>query len=247
MAVSLLRIVGAYEDREKHFVARLEEQNQDLDAFASRVAHDLRAPLTSIDFTASRLSGRGDREDKASATLHKAVGRMDGIIHDLLALSQISSEARDAHCDPATVAESVREDLAPRMPDERGTLRLAVETANVPCSEGSLRQALWNLAENAVKYCRPEAPPEIAIEGRRAGRAYELRVSDNGMGMSPEVAKHAFQPFYRGEQSRDRPGTGLGLSIVKRVVEASGGTVTMDSHVGRGTTFVLRLPLQHGR
>ena len=66
---------------------------------------------------------------------------------------------------------------------------------------------------------------------------------DNGVGMSPEDARRVFEPFFRAQRVQERPGTGLGLSIVKRVIEGSGGAVTVDSRLGEGTTFRAKLPL----
>ena len=113
----------------------------------------------------------------------------------------------------------------------------------LPCNEGLLRQVLWNIGENAVKYRRTEVMLEIDVEGRIVGHNYQFRISDNGSGMSPEVVRHAFEPFFRAQEARATPGTGLGLSIVKRVIDVSGGTVSVTSEVGKGTTFVIGLPL----
>jgi len=104
-----------------------------------------------------------------------------------------------------------------------------------------------NLVENAVKYHRPEVAPEVSISGNAVDGRYDLRVSDNGLGMSKEEAAHAFEPFYRSPRTQDRPGTGLGLSIVKRIVEVSGGTVSVASTVGQGSTFSVDLPLDAAR
>jgi signal transduction histidine kinase len=111
----------------------------------------------------------------------------------------------------------------------------------VRCNPGLLRQLLWNLGENAVKYRRPDAPLSVEVRGRRVGGAYELRLSDNGAGMSPDEVRQAFEPFFRGEGVRDTPGTGLGLSIVKRIVDACGGTISLESALGSGSTFVITL------
>ena len=108
---------------------------------------------------------------------------------------------------------------------------------------GSVRQALSNLADNAVKYRRADVQADIDIFGRVVGKEYELRVSDNGVGMSYDEAHQAFDPFFRALRVREQKGTGLGLSIVKRVIEASGGSVVVDSRLGQGTTFIIRLPL----
>jgi len=122
-------------------------------------------------------------------------------------------------------------------------VRVDVEPARVTAKDGLLVEALTNLADNAIKYARAEVPPAIEILGRVRHECYEISVADNGMGMTPEEARHAFEPFYRAGRAPETAGTGLGLSIVKRVAEASGGSVRVQSMLGRGSTFVIRLPL----
>jgi signal transduction histidine kinase len=222
----------------------LELRNRELDAFAGRVAHDLRGPLATLKLTSSLLVSRVPGERANAERLERSIARMDVLIGDLLALSRIESNARGGCCDPAVVAAELGEELRPRVDTEGGTLQVEVTPASVACRDGLLRQALWNLADNALNYRRPDQPPEVALRGRLSGRWYEVRVTDNGPGMSAEESRRAFEPFYRGAEAQERkPGTGLGLSIVKRVVEASGGDVSVVSESGRGTTFVLRLPL----
>jgi signal transduction histidine kinase len=101
---------------------------------------------------------------------------------------------------------------------------------------------LWNLVDNAVKYRRTGVHSDVEVRGRVVDHGYELAVEDNGIGMSPEETKKAFDPFYRALRAKEEPGTGLGLSIVKRVVEASGGTLSVRSQLGSGSTFTVRLP-----
>jgi signal transduction histidine kinase len=222
--------------------ALLEARNRELDAFASRVAHDLRGPLTTVGLSASRLARSAPLDERAHATMRRGIARMESIIDDLLTLSRVEAAAPEGSCDPARVAAIVAEELAPEVEANGGALRLDVDPAEVACPEGLLRQALWNLAENALKYRRSDVPVAIEIRGRKIGEQYELRVEDNGSGMSHKVASRAFEPFFRGDNAGVSPGTGLGLSIVRRVVEASSGTIAIDSEVGSGTTFVLTLP-----
>jgi signal transduction histidine kinase len=145
------------------------------------------------------------------------------------------------------VAAQIEEDFAARLEGEKGKLRVAVDHAAVSCSEGLLRQALANLTENAIKYHRPDASPEVEISGGAIDGGYDLRVSDNGLGMSPEDAGRVFEPFYRSTRTQDLPGTGLGLSIVNRVVQASGGTLSVETELGRGSTFIVHLPRADGQ
>jgi signal transduction histidine kinase len=87
----------------------------------------------------------------------------------------------------------------------------------------------------------------VEISGGAIDGGYDLRVSDNGLGMSPEDAGRVFEPFYRSTRTQDLPGTGLGLSIVNRVVQASGGTLSVETELGRGSTFIVHLPRADGQ
>ena len=237
-----IRLVRLRETQAGQYAAALEERNRDLDAFAGRVAHDLRGPLTTISLAAAALALKAHGEDSTSSILRRGVTRMEKLIEDLLALSRIDAQ-RVGACDPSLSVAEIREELGPRLEREGGTLRAEVAPAKVRCGDGLLRQVLWNLVDNGLKYRRPDVPPEIEIRGRAHGRQYELLVSDNGAGMSPDEAHKAFEPFYRAPRVHELPGTGLGLSIVKRVIEASGGRVSVDSQLGSGTTFAIRLSL----
>jgi signal transduction histidine kinase len=220
----------------------LEARNRELDAFAGRVAHDIRNPLSSMQLALSTLGRRLPADDRSLGTLNRGAQRMESLVDDLLTLAR-SATTPGARCDPASVASSVEEDFRGRIEAERGALRVSVAHADVRCSEGLLRQALANLVENAVKYHRPEVAPEVEISGAPANGGYDLRVKDNGVGMSQEEAAHAREPFYRSPRVHGVPGTGLGLSIVNRVAEASGGRLSVESRLGQGSTFVVRLPL----
>jgi signal transduction histidine kinase len=225
----------------------VEQRNRDLDAFAGRVAHDIRGPLAIISLSVGRLVTQAP---EAVGTieierLRRGIDRMESLIDDLLALASVG-ERTPATCDPATVAGSLVEDFAPRLECEYGSLQVTVDHANANGSEGLLRQALANLIDNALKYRRPDAAPQIEIVGGVEGDQYVLRVSDNGVGMSAKDASRAFEPLYRSSRTQDVRGTGLGLAIVRRVVEACGGRVMVaHSRIGSGTTFEIQLSVAH--
>ncbi len=241
VATVVTRLMAQREGELWQHLSAVEEQNRELDAFAGRVAHDLRGPLTTVSLAASRLVKRlGD--PKSGDVLQRGLERMDSVIEDLLSLSRIHVESRGAQCDPAAAAAEVREDLAPRLQKEGATLRMQVEPARCCCAQGLLRQALFNLADNAIKYRRAGVVPEVLVIGRAAGERYVLTVADNGLGMSPDEVAQAFAPFFRAARSA-ASGTGLGLSIVKRVVEASGGQVGLESQLGEGTKVTIELPI----
>ncbi len=219
----------------------LEERNRGLDTFAGHVAHDIRGPLSTISLVAQQLSRTAPEHRDAIDRLGRGVQRMDALINDLLALARVA--AAKGCCDPSLVSAQVGEELLGRLDREEGTLQLAVEHVKVKCTEGLLHQALVNLLDNAIKYRRSDTPLRIEVLGGATGEGYDLRVSDNGVGMTSEDAARVFEPFFRASRTIDLPGTGLGLAIVKRVAEACHGSVSVTSRLGEGTSFVMHLPL----
>jgi two-component system, OmpR family, sensor kinase len=236
------RQVARREDETLRQRQALEDRNRELDAFAARVAHDLRGPLTSMTLATDRLALRVREEKRPLESLQRGLLQMGALVEDLLTLSRLDAQAGGS-CDPATVVVEIEEEFGPRLAAHQGALRVSVTPAQVLCAAGHLRQALMNLVENAIKYRRLEATPEVEITGQTSGGGYDLCVTDNGRGMSEEDAARAFDPFYRSPQIRDLPGTGLGLSIVKRVAQASGGTITVRTQPGQGSMFAMKLPL----
>jgi signal transduction histidine kinase len=224
------------------FNEELENRNRELDAFASRIAHDLRGPLSTIGLSAEVLATTTPAAKTSTTTIARSVGRIARLIDDLLMLSRVGTMPRAA-ARPEAIAASLYEDLGRLVDEAGGTLRVDLAPASVSCSDALLRQVLWNLGENAVKYRRPDVPPEIEIVGRAEHGRYTIRVCDNGMGMSDEDTRRAFEPFYRGREASAIGGTGLGLAIVRRIVDACGGRITVDSKLGRGTMFAVELPL----
>ncbi len=238
-----IRLITQRELQKNHAMALLEERNRELDAFAGRVAHDLRGPLTAISLATSARAKTAALEERNKAILRRGVARMEGMIQDLLTLSRISAQVAGATCQTTRVAALAQEDLTPIVEGASGVLIIDAAPAMVPCTEGLLRQVLWNLGENAVKYQRSAVGLLVEIHGRIIPNAYEFTISDNGNGMSSLEISHACEPFFRGKDAQSSSGSGLGLSIVKRVIEASGGSMSIDSIPGRGTTVRIRLPL----
>ncbi len=220
----------------------LEARNRELDAFAARVAHDLRGPLTSMTLATDRILAHTLQERRPLEILQRGLVQMEALVEDLLTLSTLDARV-GGRCNLAALMAEVENEFSPRLAAHRGTLRVSVAPAQIPCAAGLLRQVLTNLLENALKYRRLEVAPEVEIRGKAAGRGYDLSVSDNGRGMSEEDAARAFDPFYRAPATQDLPGTGLGLSIVKRVAQASGGTIALRTRPGQGSTFTMNLPL----
>jgi two-component system, OmpR family, sensor kinase len=240
-----IRRITSYEEQIMGYARMLEERNRELDAFAGRLAHDLLSPVASLRLSADLISRpEGGGNQSARDRLQRSIEHMTTMIEDLLAFARADTAATSEPCDPAAVVAKVGDDFLVRFGDT-ASLHVHVEAALVEYREGLLRQVLWNLVENGVKYRRDDVGASISISGHVAAGCYDLRVADNGTGVQPEDAPHIFEPLYRGDPARHVPGTGLGLSIVKRIVEAGGGKISLQSQPGSGTTFLLRLPLAH--
>ncbi len=233
-----------------HDITDIQHQEQVRKDFVADVSHELRTPLASIRGYAETLLD-GGLEDAANSRkfveiiLNHAI-RLNNIASDLLVLSELDSNAPTSVPDRVAVLDVVDSALhtvesGAAMRDIR-LLRGRCEECSVMGYRFRLEQVLVNLLDNAVKFNRPGG--EIAVEcGFLGGDRVRITVSDTGIGIPSEDLKRIFERFYRVDKARSRPigGTGLGLPIVKEVVERMGGNVTVESQLGRGTTFTISL------
>ncbi|HEX2691587.1 MAG TPA: HAMP domain-containing sensor histidine kinase [Kofleriaceae bacterium] len=231
-------------------IAAMDERNRELEAFAGRVAHDLRGPLTPVAMNTSLLLKPGTDVPAVAARIHRSVERMAELIDDLLALS-VAGRVRAGRGDVATVVHEVLDDLRFELHDADITLTIA--NCATACSPGVLAQLMRNLVTNAIKYRGADRRLLLKIDAMpRGGDAtarpandatlVEIVVTDNGVGMTREAVAHAFDPFYRANPTPGIPGHGLGLAIVKRTLDAMGGDCHLASAPNEGTSVTLRLP-----
>jgi two-component system, OmpR family, sensor histidine kinase SenX3 len=225
---------------------RLEAVRRD---FVANASHELKTPVASIQALAETMRDSWEEDPGAipvfAEQLRGEVDRLGRIVSDLLDLSRL--EGGPGRIEPVRL-DLIARDEAERMGDRARGAHLALEVATpeallVAGSERDLRLLVRNLIENALQYTGSKGRVEVAT-GSEDGQAV-LRVSDTGIGIPARERDRVFERFYRVDRarSRDTGGTGLGLSIVRHVAENHGGTVTVDSQLGRGSTFTLRLPL----
>ena len=231
-------------ERERTAVAlsleALESKNRELEAFAGRVAHDLRSPLTPVQVLAGVLARGGHSEDEVrriSARIGNAASRMSGVIEAMLTFSR-SGQIPPGQSSLSAAVNDVLEELGPVR--QEVDVRVDLPEEQVACSSGVLEQIVRNLVGNAIKYRATERRCQVEISGATDGAMIRLAVTDNGIGMDAEAARRAFQPFFRA--SPDRAGHGLGLAIVERYVQALRGSALLTSQPGLGTRVEIRLP-----
>jgi PAS domain S-box-containing protein len=235
---------ASLEQRVGERTAELERSMRDMEAISYSIAHDLRAPLRSVngfaaivlDEEAARLSPTGREMFERIARSSRNMGQM---ITDMLELLRVVRVELDAvPVDMQALAQSVAESLAP----QSAHARIGIQTLPQALGDATLlRQVLSNLMDNALKYSRHLASPELQVGFESARRAYFVR--DNGMGFDMAHADKLFGLFQRLHAGSDVPGMGVGLAIVARIVERHGGRIWAESAPGEGATFWLKLPL----
>jgi len=230
-------------------LGRLEGSFHTLRRFTADASHELRTPLTAI-----RSVGEvGLRERRSEAEYREMVGsileetgRLTTMVDSLLTLSRADSGKADIRPIPVSLGELASEvatDLEVLAEEKRQQLDVdggtdVVVTADRP----TLRQAVINLLDNAIKYSPEGAAIRIVV--RRSGADAVLDVIDGGPGIEPEHLPHVFERFYRADKARSRVGggAGLGLSIAQWAVEINGGRIEVESEVSRGSVFRIVLP-----
>jgi len=216
--------------------------------FVANASHELKTPAASIRAAAETIR-TAVVDDPAvvprfAERMEAEAIRLSRIVEDLLDLSRLETGSELA--DDVAIDALVREESA-RLHDaaEGAGVELVVDAREVPAVRGSARDLallVRNLVDNAIRYTKPGGRVEVTLASEDGDVA--LRVADTGIGIPSRDLPRVFERFYRVDRARSREtgGTGLGLSIVKHVVENHGGTVSVESELGRGSAFEVRLP-----
>ena len=224
----------------------LEQANRELEAFASSVSHDLRAPLRAIDgFSEALEADCGDRlDDTGRDSLRRvraAAKRMGTIIDELLALSQLGRvEPKRQTVDIGGSAATILADFARRSPGRGVEVRVSPGLMAVADPE-LVHIALHNLLDNAWKYTSKTASAKIEVGASPHGATRVFHIRDNGAGFDMAQSSKLFGAFQRLHTKHDFEGTGIGLATVQRIVHRHGGRIWAESVVNGGATFFFTL------
>jgi signal transduction histidine kinase/CheY-like chemotaxis protein len=227
--------------------AELEVLNKELEAFSYSVAHDLRAPLITIDGFAHLLveaCGETLNEDAREylGRITAATSRMQGLINDLLALSRIvRAPMNQTQVNFAQMAREIAESLRERAPERN--VKFSAQEAWARGDAGMLRIVLENLMSNAWKFTGKSSDARVQLGISEHGEnltTFFLR--DNGAGFDPRYCSNLFSPFQRLHTQEQFPGTGVGLATVRRIINRHGGEIRAEGAVNRGATFYFSLP-----
>lgn len=235
-------------DKEKSLQEKndiLEKVNHELDQFVYRASHDLRAPLSSVQGLLEIVHQSDLPEDAAHylALMSRAIAKMDGFIRDIVDHSKNSrQELTIEEIDLQKEIEDVLQQLAFLKGAEKVDVRIQLQLeAPLYTDRFRLRVVLNNLISNSVKYHDPEKPnPFVEIQAQVTAGQARITVKDNGIGIDPKHLPHVTEMFYRATNAAT--GTGIGLYIVQEVALKLGGSVHMQSDIGKGTEVVLSFP-----
>jgi signal transduction histidine kinase len=226
--------------------ARLFQQSD----LIAELVHELRTPLASLN-TATHLLLRPElpeeQRSKVAEIIQGEIFRLSEMASNFLDLARLESGRAQYHMSsfhPGTLIESCAELMRARVMERELTLNLELDAslATMQGDEDKIKQVMINLLSNAIKYSLPGGT--ITVRAHQDTQKLTITVSDTGPGIPPENLPSLFQKFYRVPGTEKLvPGTGLGLSICKRIIEAHQGSISVESEVGKGTTFTIHLPL----
>ena len=250
------------EGRLKATAARLERSNRELQDFAYVASHDLQEPLRKVQAFGDRLKAACAKSLDAEGgdyleRMQAAAKRMQVLIDDLLAFSRVTTKASPfEQVDLDRIAREVLSDLEVRIQQTGGQ----VDIDGLPCIEADalqMRQLFQNLLANALKFHQEGRPPAIQVRGRVLHPPHarpaaqdppeaccEISFADNGIGFDEKHLDRIFILFQRLHGRSAYEGTGIGLAICRKIADRHGGNITARSVPGRGSTFIITLPLQ---
>jgi two-component system, OmpR family, phosphate regulon sensor histidine kinase PhoR len=236
-------------------ITETEEASQMRRDFVANVSHELKTPLTALMGFIETLRGpaRNDpaAQERFLAIMDREAGRMNRLVRDLLQLSRVEAEERIRPSDPVDLASLILMTIATLRPMSRTAgvevrLDVPAEKFIIPGDADQLTQVFHNLLENGIKYGASQSVVQVTLASAAgtAGPMVRVDVVDQGEGIPAIHLPRLTERFYRvdAHRSRDKGGTGLGLAIVKHIVQRHRGRLSVQSTLGKGSTFSVFLP-----
>lgn len=231
----------------KQHVHDLLLKNKELEQFVYIASHDLQEPLITItNFIELFISEYQDQFDEGASTyldfISKAADRMKNLIKGLLDYSRIGKEILQTKVDCQALLDTLQLDLAGSIKAAGARLQYSgLPTITAYATE--LRQLFQNLIANAIKFHQKDVSPQISISATQDDKEWRFAVSDNGIGIDPRFKDKIFLIFQRLHTRDVYEGNGIGLAHCKKIIEMHGGELTVESEMGKGSTFYFTIPV----
>ncbi|MBI5353925.1 MAG: PAS domain S-box protein [Chloroflexi bacterium] len=242
------RLNRELEKRVLERTAKLEAANKELETFSYSVSHDLRTPLRAISMFADIISQQHNTNLTPEGqhfveNIILASARMERLIDDLLRYSRLGRKGLTFENIPLSdILPDIVHDLKAALVNTQGTILLDDNLPIVTADRTLLTQIFTNLLENAIKYSKANIPPRIEVTWQAEGKEVVIKVRDNGIGIPAKFFENIFDVFRRLHAEDQYDGTGIGLATVKKSAKLLGGNVWVESQVGEGSVFLVRLP-----
>jgi signal transduction histidine kinase len=242
-------------EQQAHELADANLRLTELDAlkskFVSDVSHELRTPISNLRIYLEMLEeARPEKRERYRAVLQEETRRLENLVRDILDLSRLEMGIISIEMDWQKFNEVVEQVVVANQPraEAKGlalTCDLGKNLPKIWADASQMNQAVSNLVANAINYTT-DGEILVTTSFDPENQRIHLTVEDTGLGIEPEDLPHLFDRFYRGKHAGQStiPGTGLGLAITKEIVDRHGGTIDVDSTLGKGTIFTLDLPVQ---
>lgn len=243
------RILRESNDRYRSLTMELQRSNEDLQRFAHVASHDLKEPARKVKLFSNRLAEEygsvlPEQAQLFVAKIQQAADRMLAMIQGVLSYSSLNGSAQRVEwVDLTHLVEQIEADLDVLIQEKQAR----IQRQALPSIEGVpvlINQLFYNLINNALKFAKTTQPPIITISAVNppAEKTIQITVADNGIGFDPKHREKVFQPFTRLHAKNVYEGTGLGLALCKKIVERHSGSITVQSAIDQGSTFLIILP-----
>ncbi len=238
------------EDELRLYTAKLELMNQELQEFAFIASHDLQEPLRKIQIFGDRL--RNTHAHKLDETakdylvrMGSAANRMQQLIQELLKYSRVATKPGPFNTvNLRAILDEVLQIFELQIKKSDGTVEIS-EMPDIEADATQMKQLFQNLIGNALKFQRPGGSPHVKVRSAgHAKNAVQIMVEDNGIGFEERYLDRIFAPFQRLHARSEYEGTGMGLAICRKILERHHGSITAKSTPGKGSTFIITLPLK---